>query len=425
MGLWRWLFPTVEDRIAQAKQLVAAGAPADARATLDGLDTPEALAVLAEATRALARLNLQQAITWAEAGNDEGVLRHLELAEEFGAGVEAELRAARGRIRELREAHRAAAAAAKRAEPEVDALGLVGRAFARPLPEGLSGDAVEREARAALIVENYPEVLRIGLDRLGPKFLDALLTLHDGRPDLALQQLDRLPDHPLKHYETAMAAIALGDARRARDDLRRFADEVGHHPIGLQHTGVILAELEAAGGQPDVALRLLEQLRKADPRLGAPLYAKLLVDAGRDAAALPVLIGLVRSFPKHGAFALLLAEAQVRLGQRVPAMGTLEASLSACCATPGKCGDQPPDPEVKRRLATLYAEDGRDLPRAVELASEVGFPAYGSWEDAYLAALLFRRQAHPDAELVAAKLRAQTPASDPRRAQLSRYLPAA
>lgn len=425
MGLWRWLFPTDEDRIAEAKRLLAKGAAADARATIDGVEGAEAEAVRVEASHALARMNLEQAITWAEAGNDAEIVRHLELCEELGKGIEAEMRVGRAKIREIRERHRQEDARREAEKPPQDELGLVGKAFVRPLPDDLGEDAIEREARGALIIENYPPSLRTGLDRLGARFVDAILTLHDGRPDLALQRLDKLPDHPLKDYETAMAAIALGDPKRARNDLRRFAQAVGHHPIGMQHTGVILAELEAALGKPDVALRLLEELRATDRRLGSHVYANLLVDAGRLDEAVPVLRDLVASYPKEPQFALTLAAVQVQRGERVQAMAALEASMQACCTAPGRCGSRPPDLEVMKRLATLYAEDGRDLPRVLELADQVGVPSYDTWEDSYLSALILRQQRDPDAELVAAKLRAQTPAGDPRRELLSRYLPAA
>jgi hypothetical protein len=177
MGLFSWLFPSPETRLARARALVDEGHPAAALDEVAKLDGPEADGVRRVARAALAQINLDAAISWAEAGDPERVRAHLELAQDYLDGSDAPLRTASNTVRALFAKHEAAAAAAAR-EKERRIFGDIGGA----VPDfGDEDDA--RANRIALMVEGYPETLRPGLAGLGAAFADAVLALDDNKPD--------------------------------------------------------------------------------------------------------------------------------------------------------------------------------------------------------------------------------------------------
>ena len=96
MGLLSWLFPSPEDRIRRAQDLVDRERYADARLEVMDIDHPEALEILEQAERALTLLNLQEALSWGRAGDDRRVQMHMELAETFRKeGMDEDFRAIR------------------------------------------------------------------------------------------------------------------------------------------------------------------------------------------------------------------------------------------------------------------------------------------------------------------------------------------
>lgn len=442
MGLLSWLFPSPEDRVERARRMLEARRFRDARDELDGIALPAAEEVRRAAKNGLVQLNLDEALRCAEAGDFERVQVHLDLADEFhDGGLEEQLRATRRQVREIRtsrqeEVQRKQAEQAR--QSQVDPLGLTGRGLLENRrDDGIAEDDEERQQRLWMILENYPADLRDRAGALGRPFLDALLDLEDGRPDLALQAFLALPDdEPLVCFERARCAWSMGDPAAAGRALRAFADAAGgHRPIGPEHTGVMLAQVTAETGDLEGAIRVLRGVRAKEPLQGALIYAQLLLGTALrkvpDATArlaeaeevLRELIARVRQPALYG----LLARVRLAGGHRVPAMRALEQSLEQSCSTPGKCGAQPPDPAIQRMLATLYLEDGLERDRALELADEVlgKVQQQPAWEDRYLEALVGRVRNEPDANEAIEALWGGTKVEDPRRELLERYLPLA
>ena len=192
--------------------------------------------------------------------------------------------------------------------------------------------------------------------------------------------------------------------------------------MGRHHTAEFLAQAQAANGNIDGALQTLNAIRKEDPKIGAFLCAQLLFAKKRHKESEGVLRYLIQNFPKQTAFYKLLAIVRVDAGLRVEGMRALEQALEATHCAPGTCGYQPPDPEVKRLLATLYLEDGLETDRALELAGEIPNTPKLTWEDMYLKALIAKQNAEPSAAQLAQSLLAQTPEDHPAFARATQYL---
>lgn len=434
MGFWSWLFPSPADRVDKARRLLAANRAADARLQVLDNDAPGARELLIEAETRLARANLEAALSYGQAGDEQRVHTHLELAESFHhGGLEEEFRRVRRELREIREQRSEAERRAKEERDarlmSVDPLGFAGGpSWLDPQipPDLLDPDREELEARLALLVENYPDPLRDAVTRLGAPFARAVLDLEDGRPDLALQALLALPDdEPLVRWERARSAHLLGDPAAAARSLRALVELTGrHHRFGAQHSGVYLAQLLAEAGDTAEALRVLRDVRAREPGAGGILLAQLLEARGELAEAEAVLTGLIEERPQHQPLYALLARVRLAGGHRTQAMRALEGSLEAVCCTPGKCGYQPPSLDIVRTLAILYLEDGIERDRALELAAQaMSLVQQPTWDDAYLRALAARAEGRPEAAALAAHLHQLTPAEDPRAERLAAHLP--
>lgn len=431
----RWLFPSVEDKIAKVRNDLAKGRYAAARDALDGLTHADVPALRTEALAGLCRLNLEAARGWADAREPERVEHHLDLARSFlQPGLEGDLQATRLHCRDVLAAHREAEAeAARRAEArmfDVDPRFRAAHALdALTLPEGIEADEAEAmHARLALLYENYPEALRGGMIRLGASFSSAVLDLDDGRTEQAAQALQDLPDdEPLVHWERARLAQALRDPAAAAHHLATFAERAGgHHEIGAAHSAALLAQAEAEAGDPQAGLATLRAARQANPDLATPLWAALLEVTGDLPAAEAALRGLIQKTKPQAWMYTSIARLRLKGGLRHEAAAALETGLRSCGCAPGSCGDKGPDLETHRMLATLYLEDQTTLPRALELADTArGLVQRPTWDDVYLAALTAFRRQEPEAAALIEQLRAATPEGDPRRARLDRWLPAA
>lgn len=436
MGLLSWLFPSVDDKVARARDMIARGQHADARLELLDLDHPASAELIEQCERELAEKNLLSAVSWANARDYERVQVHLELADTFRKpGMDDLFREQHAEVRRIRD-EQASKQRADHAEREarllaVDPLGIAGSTSLfdpAEQPDLAEEDAIERQARVALLVENYPSALRETVRDLGLPFADAVLQLDDGAADLALQTLLALPDDaPLVCWERGRAAYRLGDVRAAARSVRRFADLAGgHHAMGRQHSGVFLAQLTAESGDTAEALRILRDVRSQNPDLGLGLFAQLLTAEGSLEDAETVLRAGVKKHPKALSLYALLAQVRLLGGHRVSAMTALERAMDQCACGTGKCGAVPPDLEIVRSLATLYLEDGLEQERALDLAQQAaGLVQQPRFEDAYLAALAGRARGDARAEDLVQQLHTALPEGDPRRGVLQEYLPLA
>lgn len=434
MGLFSWFFPGPEDRVRTARKKMESRRWADARLEVLDLDHPEAMELQKACETELARMNLHEALSWAQAGDDARVMHHMELADTFHhGGLEDAFRDTRRELREIRRERDEAEQRRREAEEaralNADPFGVAGGPswLDRTVPaDFFDGTDDEAAARLSLVVEGYAQPMRATVGALGGTFARALLDLQDGRPDLAIQSLLELPDDaPVVRYERAQAAYMLGDPRAASRELREFAKLAGaHHAMGTHHTAIFLALCLAESGDPEEALRVLRAARATEPDLGGPLFAQLLEATGKLPEAETVLAGLIRKYPSDAGLYKLLARVRVAGGHRREAMAALESSLSIGHCTPGKCGYRPPDVAAIRSLAILYLEDGLEPARALELSKQVQELAeQPTWEDAYLLALSAKAQGRPDAPAIATALWESTPPNDPRQERLEKFLP--
>jgi tetratricopeptide (TPR) repeat protein len=412
------------------------GAWADARLEVLDIASGEAKAIVDAAEEKLALQNLEAAISWANAGDDERIQVHLNLAKQFQKpGMDDAFRDNLRQIRDIRAGQTAEDALRMQEKAEransVDPLGLSGStALLRP-PSGVGlteEEHVELEARVGLLIENYPDALRDSVGELDADFAQAVLDLEDGKAAEALQGLLAQPDdHALVCWERARAAQALGDPLAAARSLRRFADLAGgHYTIGRAHTGVLLAQLTAETGDVAGALSILRTVRKQDPNLGTGLFAALLEATDELEDAETVLLAALKKHPKALPFYSLLARVRLKGGHRVAAMTALERAMDQCACGTGKCGSVPMDAGIVRTLATLYFEDGMEPERAHELAGQAaGLVQKPGFEDAYLSALAGRARQDPGVEPLVQQLHTAVVGDDPRRSLLDRHLPLA
>ena len=430
MGLFSWLSPSPEKRIAKAEKYISSKLFAEARNEVQGLDHPQTSAIISKAEAGLTRANLEAALSWAHAGDDERVARHMELARKFHSGeIEEEFQSVQREISDLNSDRKEQKEAHKRQVEErllqVDTSAFRKDAPAAMLPDGLSGeDAEQAMMRISLVLENYAPELQKTVPSLGTEYATGLLALEDGKAEEALQTLLAMDSkQPLVRYERARAAYSLGDANAAKKEIESFAKLAGgHHMMGSRHSGVFLAQLMAETGEPQQAINKLLELRKNAPKLGSSLLAQLLFMTKAYKEAEIVLGNLILDHPRQSAFYKLLAMVRVEGGFRVEAMSALEQALQATHCAPGSCGYQPPDPEVKRMLATLYFEDGIELDRARELIGEIPKNPKPQWEDLYLTALAAKQAQNPNASKLAEVLLQNTPEEHPAHQRATQYL---
>lgn len=428
MGLLSWLFPSPDDKLNRARASLAAGRFNDARRDALGLDLPGASDVVYEAEQGLARLNLEAARSWADAGDGERVAMHLELAERFGGSpamreIEATAHYFESRQREQAAFQRAQAEADLKRLMEVDPRFHAEHGEGEiPLPDGISEDDADAlKARLAILHDSYPEALRASVFDLGAAFSQAVLDLDDGQPAEAFAVLSQLPDDvAVVQHERARALLALRDASGAVEALQRFAVLAGgHQAIGNLHTAAILSQTLAQLGRIDEAFEVLVEARRADPDLAPGLYAALLEARGDYAGAEIILRALLQKIGPQAPIYVAIARLRVAAGKRVEAMQALETGLRACGCAPGTCGSKPPDLAAHRMLATLYLEDGIETPRALEVAElAFGLVQQQTWDDLYLATLVANATQDPTRADKARQLASVTPPGDPRRARL-------
>ncbi|MCK6517649.1 hypothetical protein L6R46_21615 [Myxococcota bacterium] len=197
MGLLSWLFPSPADRVSRARRLLDEGQPARARDEVEGVEGAEADAVRADARRGLMRLNLSLARQYAEGGGFHQAEDHLALAEEHADPGDPELREGRRVVREARASEANAPRPAPVRHKEGD-----DPIFSLP-PD-------DPRLRYALMLEGWPDALRLKVAELGPEFAQAAMLTDDGDPVQAVQRLSPFTEQePAALFERAKALRAL------------------------------------------------------------------------------------------------------------------------------------------------------------------------------------------------------------------------
>ena len=317
MGLFDFLSPKPEKKIAKARKLMADDRFAEARLLLIDVDDDGARATLVEAEVGLVKVNLDKAKAWARAGNGAQVDDHLERAHRFHVGglealfesTEAEITRIRRRADHGKVWDGLATAAARRARLGVDptdpawvarnagAISLsvpddkVDRSGLAQLtinpeariyePETLQGQA-DAGAMTAALRAVYPAAMTVA-DTHGEA---AWQTLH-GHPEATIQRLlEERGEDPVIHFELGRAACALAYYPGADLAFAEFAVLAGgHQQLGAVHSADARAQVLAHMGETAEALAVLESARSKTPGLAQPLYAALLVMEGKLDAA--------------------------------------------------------------------------------------------------------------------------------------------
>ena len=410
MGLLSWLFPSPADRVNRARRLLDEGQPARARDEVEGVEGAEADAVRADARRGLMRLNLTLARQYAEGGGFNQAEDHLALAEEHADPGDPELREGRRVVREARasEANTTRPAPVRHKEGD-DPI------FSLP-PD-------DPRLRYALMLEGWPDALRLKVAELGPEFAQAAMLTDDGDPVQAVQRLSPFTERePAALFERAKALRALNHHSLAAQDLTEFARWFGHQTIGAANTAVMLVESLASGNQLDDALAVCESQLKDRPddlTLGM-LRASIFEVQGKLAEADEAARRLARKHAKQPALYRLMARCRLRAGKRLEAMQALEMGLQTCCES-GKSGSLPFDVEAGRMLAQLYLEDRIEPERAMELVGQVKANLEKpGWFESYLDALIARNLDEHHLPRLLRALSIDLPPDDPRRPLLMR-----
>jgi tetratricopeptide (TPR) repeat protein len=429
VGLLSWLFPSPQDRLDKARNLLESGEYAQALNHLEGLELDEVPALLGQAREGLQQLNLKMAVAHASAHEFERAEEHLELALGFsGSGNEA-IHEARRVVRDLRssapeekEARRAPAANGPLgmggAGPQVVA-GEAGIAEAEGQDDLWSLPPDDPRLRFALTLETYPEDLRERMVQLGAGFAEAVALTDEGQAAKAVEKLGKfVAADPVARYERARAAQSAGKLGMAGSDLATFRDAVGHQKIGNLHTGAMLAQVLAAQDRLDDALEAAESALADDPKeiqlLGT--RASLLEGLGRIEEADDAARNLVKQAPSDMGLYRLMARCRIQGNKPVEAMQVLESGLRTNCSG-GGCGTQAFDVEAGRMLARLYLENRMEPKRADDLVNSIHQNIKApTWFEDYLDALTARNEEAEDAlEQARSLLPAANDTDNPRR----------
>lgn len=309
MGLFDFLSPKPEKKIAKARKLMADDRFAEARLVLIDVDDDAARAALVEAETGLVTVNLQGAKAWARAGNGAQVDDHLERAHAFHKGgmealfeeTEAEIARIRRRADHGKVWEGLATAAARRArlgvdptdpawvarnagaislsvpDDKIDRSGLA-RLTINPEariyePEALQGQA-DAAAMTAALRAVYPAEMTVEATHG-----EAAWQTLNGHPEVTVQRLlEERGEDPVIHFELGRAACALADYAGADLAFAEFAVLAGgHQQLGAVHSADARAQVLAHMGETAEALTVLEDARTKTPGLAQPLYAALLV----------------------------------------------------------------------------------------------------------------------------------------------------
>ncbi|WP_072824075.1 tetratricopeptide repeat protein [Modicisalibacter ilicicola] len=195
------------------------------------------------------------------------------------------------------------------------------------------------------------------------------------------------------------------DLATLRDTLHRFLDEHPRHGEAI----VATALLEAALGDTRRAERRLADLARVQPEMPSVwlVRGRIALQEGRSADARDAARRGLEISPNDSRFVLMLAQAQLRLGN----VGAAEAGLDTLLER------HPDAPQLRLALAQLYMEEGYNAPARRLLlplidndpappAAYILLGAIADEQDEVDNALLYYRQVPPGEGFLEARLRA-------------------
>ncbi len=394
MGLFDWLKPSAEKKVAKARKLLDDRHFAEARLLLLDVDDDAARAALVEARQGLVRLNLDGARQFCRAGEEAQVEAYLERAHKFDPGgmeaLFAEARTDLDAIRRRRDhgklwgelegaAERRARLGNDPSDPawvakntgsiqlanaDKDTNGLPRLMFypeaAIYEPAGIKAPqgrptAAEIDAAITTLRGMYPNELA---NRVAEAHGEAVLHTVGGHPERAVARLMPLRDgDPVACFELGRAACALGSYEAADLAFGLFAELAGgHRLVGNVHSAEVQAQVAAHVGERDRALAILEEQRKKVPHQAPFWFAALAIDAGRLGEAAVVVASLKRSAAKDK-----------RLAPIVTALALRQAVVELVKTHPILRGVVPDDSEEEMRQRSAVSEA---LARAVDKAMQ-------------------------------------------------------
>jgi len=334
MGLFGWLVPSAEKKVAKARKLIDEQRYAEARLLLLGLNDDTARAALVEARQGLVRINLDGAQAWCHSGDEAQVADHLERAANFDpGGMAGEIEEARvkldairrrrdhGRLwRDLQDAAERRSrlgidpsdpawvarntGAIQLANAEKDPNGLPHLAFypepaiyeppGIKAPAGKAPTSAEIESALVALKAMYPADLTA---KIGATHAEAVLQVAANHPERAVALLMPIREgDAVAHFELARAACCLGNPEVADFAFGLFAELAGgYRTVGDVHAADIHAQVIASLGETGRALALLDEQRQKTPHLAPILFAALAVERGRLAQAATVVASLRRN----------------------------------------------------------------------------------------------------------------------------------
>ena len=283
---------------------------AEARLEVIEVEHDEAKELVAQAEKALVRINLEKAIQRARSGDLEQYERHVALAESFHDGTQDELfQTTQTQFETLQEKHAVElswesldSAAARRERLGTDPGDFTLSAYAgsgairlffggeRPfnlpgleyepiarwfVPDWLGDDPDALEEISAGLRSAYPETLHGHVDSISESISQAIAHHIGHRPELAVQHLRTLPiDNPVVAYELGRAACGLGQHDAA---VLAFEEAQLHSTEDLVVDGIPVRLFQAAaclwlGDLEATALNLSQtkpETRQAVPHLVA------------------------------------------------------------------------------------------------------------------------------------------------------------
>ncbi|MCB1034103.1 MAG: tetratricopeptide repeat protein, partial [Acidobacteria bacterium] len=211
-----------------------------------------------------------------------------------------------------------------------------------------------------LVASFAPEVQELYEDR-PEDFRRAVVTMHGGAPEAALEILERLlakqPQDPVLRLEAGQCRLALGKAVEAREDFEAVEATFGETFLDAGErvsVPVLLATAMLEAGRPAELLERFEgrvDLDQGSRALGQ-LWSRALLESEQTEEALSAYLTLANRFPGDAELAFEVAQILDAEGYEEEAIARLERVVAPSCST-GNCSRPALFLPAARLLASL------------------------------------------------------------------------